>query len=384
MQDTPPSIPPRTRGEEREAPHAGRREREVVKMEKIERAGAESTAYARLWAALRAVSLDTSLDIVKLEGDVSTRMYFRVQGEGVPAVTGKEPTLVAMVLPQPEETKPLPFLEVRDYLERCGLRMLQVYHYDRARGVLLLEDLRDCLFEDYVRGVSGSVLGERYREAVDLLVEMQVRTMANPDPGCIAFQRAFDEERYGWELRRFLRYVVQGPNRPPLAPEDATDIKAGFQHLIRVLCAEPKIFVHRDYHCRNLMVCRGELHLIDFQDARLGPAQYDLASLLRDSYVVLPKELREELLEYYLTHPAWAPGHWREGKHFRRLFDLTSIQRNMHAAACFAWLAADCGVTRYLQYLPGTLGYLGENLAKYRELTALRRALSRYVPELVG
>jgi aminoglycoside/choline kinase family phosphotransferase len=137
------------------------------------------------------------------------------------------------------------------------------------------------------------------------------------------------------------------------------------------------------------MVHRDRLCLIDFQDARLGPAQYDLVSLLRDSYAELSDELMEEMVEYYLTHPlreclkcAKVPKVPKVSDDFYRIYDFATVERNMHATACFAWLNTDCGVSRYVQYIPRTLGTMRRALARQPELARLRAILACYVEEL--
>jgi len=287
-----------------------------------------------------------------------------------------------MVLPEPHWDGPLPFLVVRDYLARCGVRMPDIYHYDPPQGVVLLEDLQDCLLEECVKGQPIEVQRDWYRRAIDLLVEMQVRSCRCWDGQELGYQRAFDTDRFLWEMRRFLTYVIGHYQQKSVPPGDRDVLEEGCEAVARTLCAQPKILTHRDYHCRNIMVRDRQLCMIDFQDARLGPRQYDLASLLRDSYVVLPDDLMEELLDYYLTHPAFHSFNMPGSDNFRAVFDLAAIERNMHAAACFAWLAADCGVQRYLQYIPDTLDYLRKNLARCPSLAGFRRVLAKYLEEV--
>jgi len=138
------------------------------------------------------------------------------------------------------------------------------------------------------------------------------------------------------------------------------------------------VLCHRDYHSRNLMLHEGRLHWIDFQDARMGPAAYDLASLLRDAYVDVPSELRDEMAEEFRQKAV--PGEPREV--FRRRFDLTSVQRNLKALGTFGYMATVRSNPVYLPYIPRTLAHARRNLSRYPQLERLWRTLGRHVEEL--
>jgi len=166
-----------------------------------------------------------------------------------------------------------------------------------------------------------------------------------------------------------------------LPEEDRQTIRAEMNKIAELLAGQPQVFTHRDYHSRNLMMRQGRVRVIDFQDALMGPASYDLASLLRDSYLSLDEELIEELVIRYLDGRAKA-GATLDRPTFMRLFDLTSIQRNLKAAGRFVYIEKEKHNDRYLQYIPRTLGNVKRNLARYPMLHPLRDALAPHVPEL--
>ncbi len=143
------------------------------------------------------------------------------------------------------------------------------------------------------------------------------------------------------------------------------------------LAAEPRVVCHRDYHSRNLMVHGERLYMIDFQDARLGPDTYDLASLLRDSYVDISEREREELVACFL-----ALSGIDDAVEFRRRFDLMSVQRNIKALGTFGFQASGRGNTTYIQYMPRTLQAVRENLTKHDRFARLHDLLGRHVEEL--
>jgi aminoglycoside/choline kinase family phosphotransferase len=144
------------------------------------------------------------------------------------------------------------------------------------------------------------------------------------------------------------------------------------------MAAWPRVLCHRDFHSRNLMVHAGRLHWIDFQDARLGPATYDLASLLRDSYVDIEEEFVAERAEEFRQRAL--PGEAKDV--FARRFELTSVQRNLKALGTFGYMATVRQNPVYLQYVPRTLANARRNLLRHSELRGLHRVLARHVPEL--
>ena len=144
------------------------------------------------------------------------------------------------------------------------------------------------------------------------------------------------------------------------------------------LANEPRVLCHRDYHSRNLMVHGGSLHIIDFQDARMGPDTYDLASLLRDSYVDITDVELDALVQSFLA----LKGPAVDAGEFRRRFDLMSLQRNLKALGTFGHQTATRGNQVYIQYIPRTLRHARTNLEKYTRFARLRELLAAHIEEL--
>jgi len=184
-----------------------------------------------------------------------------------------------------------------------------------------------------------------------------------------------------WEFDHFIEYGIEKRAGVNLPEGERHTIRTEMRKIAELLAGQPRVFTHRDYHSRNLMMLEDRLRVIDFQDALLGPASYDLASLLRDSYLSLPEELIEELVVHYLEVRAKA-GAPLDRVQFMRLFDMTSIQRNLKAAGRFVYILLEKNNDRYLQYIPRTLANVKYNLLRYRALHPLRRVLMRHVPEL--
>ncbi len=326
-----------------------------------------------------------------LAGDASNRRYYRV------ALAGGPPhSVILMQLAEPEGFKQseeavsgaahqiaeLPFLNVMSHLMKAEVPVPALYHYDQAAGLLLLEDFGDVTLAESVSRTDAPGLESRYKQAIDVLVRMQIKGTTPADPECLAFHRSFDAPLLMWEFDHFLEYGVVARRGKPMCADDWQPIHHEFERISEMLAGLPRVFVHRDYHSRNVMVDGARLGVIDFQDALLGPATYDLASLLRDAYIQLDESLVDSLVDYYLDQLAEQRSLWVNRAAFRRLFDLTSIQRNLKAAGRFVYIDRVKGNPKFLADIPRVLSYVKHNLQKYPELDGLRMHLTPYVPEL--
>jgi aminoglycoside/choline kinase family phosphotransferase len=304
-----------------------------------------------------------------LAGDASTRRYYRLFKPDGAAVIA--------VYPEPIEAEQHPFVVIRQLLAAWGVPVPEILAMDGDRGVLLLEDLGDLTLQELLKTASESTRTEMYRQAIDQLVRLQGESLRGPQRA-VCFQIAFDFEKLSWELHFFWKNFLEGYRKTDLSVEDRVSLAEGFHRLCAEIASWPRVLTHRDFHSRNLMWHQERLYWIDFQDARMGPATYDLASLLRDSYVDLPEEMVEELAEEFRQRAV--PGESRDT--FRRRLELMSIQRNLKALGTFGYQAAVKGNRVYLPYIPRTLANARRNLVRYPELSGLRRALGRHIEEL--
>ena len=353
------------------------------------------TALAPPDRALVAKTVDARLPfraaletLAPLPGDASNRRYFRLGLSGGRSV-------ILMQLAEPEAFKQseeavsgavavteLPYLNVRRHLARAGVAVPALYHYDQAAGLLYLEDFGDLLLVQACREGRGAETARHYHRAIETLVRIHTAATLPADPNCVAFQRAFDVPLLMWEFDHFLEYGVVARHGKPMCAEDFRPVRDAFLTIAELIAAQPRVFTHRDYHSRNLMVDGDRLGVLDFQDALMGSAVYDLASLLRDAYIALDEALIDELIALYLDRMAQAGAGLGDRASFRRLFDLTSIQRNLKAAGRFVYIDRVKKNPKFLADVPRVLGYVRRNLAKYPELSALRKHLMPYVPEL--
>ena len=247
--------------------------------------------------------------LTPLAGDASNRRYFRITLRGTPS------SLILMQLADPEgfkkseeavsgassQTTELPFTNVLTHLRRTGVTVPKLHYYDREGGLLFLEDFGDLTLAEACRHADRANVEALYRQAIDQLVQFQVKGTTPPEPRCIAFHRRFDVPLLMWEFDHFVEYGITARLGKSMAPADEAAIRKEFQRIAELLSAQPQVLVHRDYHSRNLMVDGSRIGIIDFQDALMGPATYDLASLLKDAYIELDEAVVDNLIEHFLN-----------------------------------------------------------------------------------
>lgn len=309
------------------------------------------------------------LRVVPLSGDASTRRYFRLLDGST--------TQVLSLYPEGFDADRLPFVVMRGLMAAWGLPTPAILDRDGPRGILVLEDLGNETLQDALREAAPDEREAFYAEALDQLATLQQEAQKGPAKAP-CFQVAFDIEKLSWELHYFEKHFLESYRGSNLSVEDRAVLAEGFHQLSEEMASWPRVLCHRDYHSRNLMPHQGRLHWIDFQDARMGPATYDLASLLRDSYVELGEDFVAARAEEFRQRAV--PEESRET--FGRRFELTSIQRNLKALGTFGYMATVRGNRVYIPYIPPTLASARRNLARHPELSGLRRVLGRHVEEL--
>jgi N-acetylmuramate 1-kinase len=333
-------------------------------------------------ACSRATRKDWSgAPVRRLAGHASMRSYWRA---GTPPAS-----LVVMVMPpdaQPEEItqggpSPVdPFVDVQRYLESLAVRVPAIHAFYEPEGLMVLEDLGDEMLE--TRLLAGAPPEPLYQVAIDQLARMRAAAEARPG-GSVAFSRSFDRALYRWELAHFQEWGLEAWKGAHLSAAEQAVVDRHFDAISVALEAEPKGFTHRDYQSRNLMVLpSGVQAVIDFQDALLGPRQYDLVALLRDSYVELPAPFVEAMLRRYLGALAAAGGPLLAYEPFRETFDLLTVQRKLKDAGRFVFIDRVKKNPGFLVSIPASLRYVREALTRRPDLAELHEVLARHVPEL--
>jgi N-acetylmuramate 1-kinase len=307
----------------------------------------------------------TVLRLEPASSDASFRRYFRVY-------SGNDTYVVMDAPPGKEDVRP--YVKVSALLESLGAHVPHVHEVDSARGLLLLEDLGTTLYLE--RLAAGDDPEPLYAAALDALAAIQVRggdaSRELPPYGRseLAREMALMPE---WFLDRHLALTLTDSERRLLADT--------FEFLILEALAQPAVFVHRDYHARNLMVVAARNPgIIDFQDALRGPVGYDLVSLLKDCYIAWPRARVVGWVRAYRARLAAAGGAAGASEaEFLRWFDLIGVQRHIKVLGIFCRLWYRDGKAGYLDDLPRTLEYVRDACARHAELQALARLIEQRV-----
>jgi aminoglycoside/choline kinase family phosphotransferase len=307
--------------------------------------------------------------IVPLTPDASDRRYFRV-------LVPDAPNIVLSLYSAPFDVVTLPFVNVATLLARMPVPIPAVLGHADDLGVLALQDLGDVTLQAHLGAATPAQHAALYRQAVALIATLQKRGAQLESPEFLPYGISFDIEKLTWELDFFTKHFLEAYRGITLAAEERAALRAEFAGIIQELATEPRVLCHRDYHSRNLMLHEEQLYLIDFQDARMGPDTYDLASLLRDSYVDLPDATIDELIAYFLALKG-AP----DDPDFRRRFDVMALQRNLKALGTFGYQTTARRNPVYIQYIPRTLRYVRTNLKRHVRFAALRELLATHVEE---
>jgi aminoglycoside/choline kinase family phosphotransferase len=314
--------------------------------------------------------------VVPLTGDASDRKYFRI----IPA---DGPSIVLALHAGPIDFATLPFANVGTLMQRIPLPVPSILGHSDELGIIALQDLGDVTLQAHLGAATPSEHAALYRQAVALIEQLQRRGGELASDEFMPYRIAFDVEKLTWELDFFAKHFIEGYRGSPFTPAQRDALSLEWASIVDELAAEPRVLCHRDYHSRNLMLSDGSLHIIDFQDARMGPDTYDLASLLRDSYVDIADRELDELIAYFLAlKKSDGAASTAEDDQFRRRFDLMALQRNLKALGTFGYQTITRRNTVYIQYIPRTLRYARTNLEKYPRFARLRELLATHVEEL--
>jgi len=320
----------------------------------------DRTEQLRRW--LEATLGGSDFSIAPTSDDASFRRYFRIRrGKG-------QPSLVAMDAPPAKENCQT-FVRVAGLFAAAGVHVPAILSQDLKQGFLLLSDLGDTTYLD---ALDERNAGRLYGQALEALVQIQLASR----PGMLP---DYDKALLERELRLFPDwYVARQLERELNAPQCET-LEKTFSILLENNLAQARVFVHRDYHSRNLMVSEPCPGILDFQDAVYGPVTYDLVSLLRDAYVAWEEE---RVID-------WAIRYWERARkarlpvagdfaEFYRDFEWMGAQRQLKVLGIFARLFYRDGKDGYLKNQPPVMHYLRRTCERYNDLAALARLLDEF------
>jgi aminoglycoside/choline kinase family phosphotransferase len=304
---------------------------------------------------LESLAENTYTDLQTASADASFRQYFRVTNKA------DNKTYIVMDAP-PEKEDCHPFVLVTELIRGVGVNAPDIITLDLHQGFLLMDDLGNKTYLDYLNTDTADKL---YSDAIDALIKMQTIDALLP---------AYDEKRLQSEMELFETWYLNRHLDIQLSETQKTSLNKIFKLLIQNAEQQPQVFVHRDYHSRNLMITdNNNPGVIDYQDAVIGPVTYDLVSLFKDCYIEWPREKIEHWLDLYLTR--LAPTHFIERETLIRWFDLMGVQRHLKVLGIFSRLNYRDGKSQYLNDLPLTLKYIMETCELYKELQPLKQLL---------
>lgn len=299
--------------------------------------------------------------------DASFRRYFRVRLED-------GSTRIVMDAPPCHEDCH-PFLHVADLFRTAGAHVPDVFAQDLEQGFLLLSDLGNTT---YLSALTPANAGELYAEALGALAAIQ----------CASRPGALPEYNHAVLLREMMLFpdwYVARHKGVELTETERQTLLEIFERVIAINLAEPRVFVHRDFHCRNLMVSAPNPGVLDFQDALYGPISYDLVSLLKDAYIHWNEEQTLDWLVRYWDTARTLDLPVRESfADFHRDYEFMGVQRHVKILGIFSRLYHRDGKDDYLQHMPLVMHYLRAACRRYGELKPLLKLLDRLEPEEVA
>jgi aminoglycoside/choline kinase family phosphotransferase len=320
--------------------------------------------------------------LTRLKGEISTRVYYRFRCDV--KVPGLPETLIVMRLPEeppdgPSRPQARAFVDVQRFLLENQIPAPRLYAEDIGHDLLLLEDLGDESFESRLHALGPARYAQSYDQAIDLLVRIHALADRADPSACIALRRRYEPSLIRWELDHFREWGIEARSAP-LSAAERSELDAHFDVLTAEILALPSGLVHRDYQSRNLIwaTASGALSVIDFQDAFIGPAPYDLVALLCDSYVALEPQLQAAMLQRYAAGRGLTA---TQASEYARGFRLLTVQRKLKDAGRFVFFERVRGNADFLPFYPSSLRHVARALAELPQFAALLAQLRRLVPE---
>ena len=274
----------------------------------------------------------------------------------------KNKTFIVMDAP-PEQENCKAFIKITKKLRACDVNVPIIHNVNIEQGFLLLSDLGNDL---YLNKLNKSSIYELYSDALSTLVAIQV--LVN-----VGGVDEYDKSLLISEMNLFREWLIEKHLNIKLSDSQVKILTILFDLLVNNALQQPKVFVHRDFHSRNLMVTKeNNPGVIDYQDAVYGPISYDLVSILKDCYIKWPKEEIDKWVDFYLNKLYEEKAQYRINRdEFVRWFDLMGVQRHLKASGIFARLSHRDGKHNFLEDIPRTLSYILDLKETYEELQSI-------------
>jgi aminoglycoside/choline kinase family phosphotransferase len=333
----------------------------------------ESSASDRLARLITEHGVE-SKEVIPLTPDASTRKYYRIGW--------KKRSAVAAVYPEPFDPEFHPYLDVTRLFLDCEIPVPEIYAVDGNAGIIVQEDLGDRQLFHIYDNESEEQCDEYKEQAVALIAKIQKATERAYETHSIASRLAFDEAKLSWELDFFFDHYFGSLRAETLSHSEAAELKAELNDIAAELAAVPRVLCHRDYHASNLMIDnRKRLRVVDHQDARMGPASYDLVSFLLDRQPCPPSlaELRAHRL-FFLEERRLLGLAPIDPDDFALEFRLMTIQRGLKATGTFSYQTAVSGrAAVYQHFIQPTLQIVLQAAEWLERFPTLRRMLKERI-----
>ena len=306
---------------------------------------------------------ERSFSLLPASSDASFRRYFRIKFSD----KSSPMTVIAMDAP-PQHEDCASFLHVAKIFSAANVHVPKILAEDLEQGFLLLSDLESTTYFEAIRADS-SVTNDLYHDAIDALIRIQSASSSGDLPD-------YDEKLLFNEVSLFPDWYLAKHLKVVLNISQEEELNNCFAKIIENNLAQPRVYVHRDFHSRNLMVTNPNPGIIDFQDAVYGPITYDLVSLFKDAYIYLDEE---KILD-------WVIRYWEKARKiglpvienfsdFYRDFEWMGVQRHIKILGIFARLCYRDGKNDYLKDMPLVINYLQKTCGRYRELNFILELL---------
>ncbi len=316
--------------------------------------------------------------------DASFRRYFRATFHN--SLFGQPELQPFIIMDAPPDKESItPFIDIDRQIERVGVNVPHIYAINRDSGFILMSDLGNTPYLDLLCSDTGEERVDRlYSDAMSALLVMQRGIQRDSFVAMDTQLADYDNTLLRQEMQLLPQWYAKVHCQQTLTQDEQNVLERAMNRLIDSALEQPQVFVHRDYHSRNLMVIKEHNPgVIDFQDAVMGPITYDLVSLLRDSYIAWPEEQVYDWVEQYrqmLLREKLLP--YDDKAQFIRWFDWMGIQRQLKVVGIFSRLNYRDGKDNYLNDIPQTLNYLFNVASRYPEFDDLLKLIKHWGQEL--
>lgn len=316
------------------------------------------------------VDNDTINRITPLTGDASSRSYYRVS-------TSKKNFIVCMDIKREIEKKDFALYQVYDLLYRNNIKVPKILDIDLPKGYILLEDLGDTTLLQFISRYENSFKQlDIYQNCIDIIIKFQnLKLDSSKKEKPQYLELCFDTDKYMYEFNFTNQYFLQDLLKVNLSKHDLSILNKSFKTISSFLESHKMVFVHRDFHSRNIMVQDKDFYTIDYQDARLGNPLYDLVSLLEDCYFKIDDNVKEKLKSYFYNN------HYKQSFNldfdfFNKHYEYMKVQRVYKAIGSFSYIYKTRQDERYLKFIGFSFERFRESLIKLPEFEDLYKVIA--------